>query len=332
MFEALAGKRVFVTGATGFLGGQLARLLAQEGATVKALARKIERAAYIKDVFGVEVVLGDITEPQRLRELMAGCEVVYHVAAAIYGSESLQRQVNVAGTQNVMNAAADAGVRRVVHISTMAVYGYGYNGDVYEDFPLNPANEFYGRTKAEAEGVVQMIAAQRGIEYAIIRPAFIYGPRSGAWTGQIFDLARRTPIPFVGGGKGHAHPVYVDDVCGLTMLAGVHPAAKGQAFNSAPDPAPTWREWLLAYRKLTGKPLRWFGIPPLIVAPIARVASVFAPKDGIGAVLPEMLAFIQKRTTYKMDKARALLAWENRVSLEDGIARSAVWLRETGKL
>lgn len=332
MFEALAGKTVFVTGATGFLGGQLVRRLAAEGARVKALARSIERAGYINGMFGVEIVLGDITEPQRLRDLMAGCEMVYHVAAAISGSESLQRAVNIVGTQNVMHAAADVGARRVVHISTIAVYGYGYRGDVTEDFPMNPAREFYGQTKAQAEYVVQQVAAQRGIEYAIIRPAFIYGPRSGAWTGQIFDLAKRTPIPFVGGGRGHAHPIHVDDVCGLTMLAGVHPAAKGQTFNSAPDPAPTWRDWLLEYRQLTGQTPRWLGIPNLIVAPIARVASVFSSKADIGAVLPQMLGFVQARTTYRMDKARALLGWQNRVSLREGVAESAAWLREIGKL
>ncbi len=66
---------------------------------------------------------------------MAGCEIVYHVAAATNGSEALQHAVNVIGTQNVMQAASDAGVRRVVHISTIAVYGYGYRGDVTEDFP-----------------------------------------------------------------------------------------------------------------------------------------------------------------------------------------------------
>jgi len=332
MFEALAGKTVFVTGASGFLGGQLVRRLAAEGAHVKALVRNIERAGYITGVFGVEIVLGDITESQRLRDLMARCEIVYHVAAATNDNEALQRAVNIIGTQNVMQAAADVGVRRVVHISTIAVYGYGYRGEVTEDFPMNPAREFYGQTKAQAELVVQQVAAQRGIAYAIIRPSFIYGSRSGAWTGQIFDLAQRTPIPFVGRGRGHAHPIHVDDVCGLTMLAGFHPAAKGHIFHSTPDPAPTWRAWLLEYRALTGKPACWLGIPNVIVAPIARVASLFSSKADIGAVLPQLLGFVQARTTYKMDKARALLGWQNRVSLRDGVAESAAWLREIGKL
>ncbi len=332
MFEALAGKTVFVTGASGFLGGQLVRRLAAEGAHVKALVRSIERAGYINGVFGVEIVLGDITEPQRLRDLMAGCELVYHVAATTRGSEALQRAVNIVGTQNVMHAAADVGARRVVHISTIAVYGYGYRGDVTEDFPMNPAREFYGQTKAQAELVVQHVAAQRGIAYAVIRPSFIYGPRSSTWTGQIFDLATRTPIPFVGSGRGHAHPIHVDDVCGLAMLAGVHPAANGQTFHSTPDPAPTWREWLLAYRALTGKPPRWLGVPPLIITPIAQVTALWSSREDIGAVLPQLLAFIQARVTYKMDKARALLGWQNRVGLTDGVAGCAIWLREIGQL
>src|SRR5215207_5245192 len=123
----LAGKTVLVTGATGFLGGVTARRLAQDGARVRALARSPERAKYLRDCENIELVYGDITQPETLQPIMDGVDTVFHTAVD-YGSMERQRAVNVEGTRNLANAAADAGVRRLVHVSSIAVYGYALSG------------------------------------------------------------------------------------------------------------------------------------------------------------------------------------------------------------
>jgi nucleoside-diphosphate-sugar epimerase len=151
-----------------------------------------------------------------------------------------------------MLAAAQAGVRRVVHVSSAGAYGFRPRGDISEDVPLEPARAAYGISKAEAEDVVRKVALEQELDYGIIRPGFIYGPRSRIWTAGLFRIARRKPTIFVGDGSGSILAIHVDDVVDLMTVLALHPAAARQAFNCTPDPAPTWREFLGAYAALAG--------------------------------------------------------------------------------
>jgi nucleoside-diphosphate-sugar epimerase len=327
----MQGKTVFVTGATGFLGGALARRLAADGARVKALARRPERADYIRDVNNIEIVVGDITSAERMQAVIPGCDVVFHVAAATGGAYEQQLAVNVDGTRNVMTAAAEAGVERAVHVSTISVYGFGYYGEITEPTPRRPGHDPYCLTKAEAEVVVEGIAERQGLAYSIIRPGMIYGPRSGAWTDAMFQLAKRDPTPIVGDGRGSAHPIYVDDVVDLTVTLATHPAAVGEAFNCAADPAPSWRDFLGAYADLANS-RRWFDVPGSVLRPLAQLAALLAGEHTTAKDLPDMLQFVTSETTFRMDKARDLLGWEAQVSLDEGIRRCVPYLQQKGLL
>lgn len=323
----LAGKTALVTGATGFLGGAVARRLADEGACVKALARRPGRDAYLRDMPNIEIVSGDILDAERMKAVTQGCDYVFHVAAAMSGSLDYQRKLNVDGTRHVIQAAAAAAVQRVVHVSTIAVYGYGYTTDVTEDRPQRPGRVPYNISKAEGETVVRA----GGVPYSIIRPGMIYGPRSGMWTAFMFNLGKRNPTIFLGDGSGYAHPIYIDDVVDLTILLATHPAAENEAFNCAPDPAPTWREFLGGYARLAGHQ-RWLGLPVLPLKLLAPVIELALTLRGEPQDVPALIPFMQGHKTYKMDKARRLLGWEARVHLEEGIRRCEPWLRDKGLL
>lgn len=322
----LEGKTVLVTGATGFLGGALARRLAQDGAKVRAVVRNPDRARYIQDQPNIELIDGDITDAAKMREVTKGCEYVFHSAAALGGSLKSQRKVNVEGTRNVITAA-EADVKRFIHISTISVYGYKNTADVTEETPPSPGYEGYGVSKWEAEQVVHEIGSVRNLEYVIIRPGMIYGPRSGMWTGQMFKLARRRPTIFIGSGSGSSYPIHVDDVVDLTVLAATHPAAANETFNCTPDPSPTWRAFLGAYSHLSGHG-RWFSIPPFLLRPIAWLLSKIMPLDSRLRDLPDLLPFSQRYISYKMNKAQSLLGWQPRISLSEGIIGCETWLRE----
>lgn len=327
----LNGKTALVTGATGFLGGALCHRLAAEGVHVKALARRPERDRYIRAIANLDIVMGDITDEQRMGEIATGCDLVFHAAAATGGPLDHQRHTNVAGTGSVMNAAASSGVQRVIHISTISVYGYKNKGDVTEDTPPNPGHDAYHISKTEAEAVVRKIGAAHGVSYAILRPGMIYGPRSNMWTRTLFQLARRKPTPFPGRGGGSAYPIYIDDVVDLAVTAALHPAAHNQTFNCTPDPSPTVREFLGAYSRLAGHN-RWLSIPPALARLLAALIAITAPAHSPRKDAVDALALIQRRVTYKMDKAHDLLGWQPKVSLQDGVARCAPWLREKGLL
>ncbi|RMF82603.1 MAG: SDR family NAD(P)-dependent oxidoreductase [Chloroflexi bacterium] len=327
-----AGKTVLVTGATGFLGGALALRLASEGIHVRALGRNHDRkGAHLRNNANIEALTGDITDIDRMRDVTSDCDCVIH-AAVNYGKRTSQQRVNIDGTRHVVQTATENNVRRVVHISSIAVYGYHVVGDINEDDPLTTGPEAYSMTKAEAERVVRSVGDENGLEYSIVRPGMIYGPRSKTWTRNLFKLARRKPMPFLGDGSGSVHPIHVDDVVDLCLTCATHPAAVGEAFNCTPDPSPTWREFLGLYAQLAGHN-RWLPLPPVLGTHIiAPIGEVVARLRGEPQELPTLARYIQRRVTYKMDKARNLLNWQPQIDLQSGVASCVSWLREQGLL
>ncbi len=327
----LSGKTVLVTGATGFLGGALTRRLACDGALVRALARRPEGDRFLRDMDGVELVQGDITDERRMRDVIQGCEFVFHTAAVPTGSFKTQHEINVGGTRNVMQAAAQAGVERVVHVSSVGPYGLGQRGDISEDIPLGPIHAAYGITKAEAEDVVRTVACGQGLDYSIIRPGMPYGLGSKIWTAAMFRLARRKPTIFVGDGSGSIPAIHIDDVVDMMMVLAVHPAASRETFNCTPDPAPTWREFLGAYAALAGHD-RWLAIPITPLRILAQLVAFVAPSNTRFKDLPLVIEFVTSYRRYRMDKARELLGWQPQIGLSEGIQSCVPYLREEGLL
>lgn len=331
--QTLKNKAVLVTGSTGFLGGWLAKRLAEtEGAQVRALARRPQRAEFLRGLPNIEIIEGDVTDFARMEEVVAGCDFVFHTAINYQDMQS-QYRVNVIGTQNVIQAAANAQVRRFIHVSSIAAYGYNRAGDIYEDDMLYRMDgEPYNLTKIAAEEVVRATAAATGLPYSIIRPGMIYGTGSGMWTRTIFKLSQRKPILFLGDGGGHAQPIYVDDVLDQLVLLATHPAAENETFNCTPDPAPTWRDFIMAYANLTQN-TSWFGLPPTPIKWAARMIAAAAPRDSIVQAAPDVIAnSLLGAMTFKTDKARDLLGWQPKVSLPEGVVRCEAYLREVGLL
>jgi nucleoside-diphosphate-sugar epimerase len=328
---SLSGPTVLVTGATGFLGSALAIRLSQEGAQVRALARRPVKSATLHNLPDIEIVSGDITDLKQMHEIVDGCKYVFHAAAAMSGTMRHQYRINVEGTHNVMVAAASARVKRIIHVSSVAVYGYGHVGDITEDSPLQARKVPYNITKMQAEASVRDICTRHQIEYSIIRPGMIYGPRSNMWTKTMFKVARLKPTIFPGSGKGSVHPIFVDDVVDLMMALALHPKAVGEAFNCSADPAPTWREFLSGYSRLAGHD-EWLSLPVYPFKLIAPVAEAYLTLRGEPQEIPEIINFLQSRLAYKMTKAHERLGWQPKVSLSDGIQRCLPWLREQGLL
>ncbi|MBC6956599.1 MAG: NAD(P)-dependent oxidoreductase [Chloroflexi bacterium] len=329
---SLPNTSVLVTGASGFVGGHLTRTLAERGVQVKALARVRERAKYIDGLDRVEIVLGDLTDADSLRRAVEGCSVVFHVAAATHGPLTAQQAVNADGTRALAQIAADAGVQRVVHVSSVAIYGFKNLPErVDEDMPPIPSPYAYTRTKLAGEHALREVANARGMEYSIVRPGMIYGPRSGLWTAQVFRLAAAPVTVFLGSGEGYAIPIHVDDVCSLLIACAEHPAAAGEAFNCAPDPGVPWRAWLSAYRQLKG-PVRWLGIPPLPVRLLAPLIAALSPRDSLGHDFPAVVESYLQRITYSTAKAQRLLGWSPQHTLESGVQSCVPYLKRIGRL
>ncbi len=316
---------ILVTGATGFLGGALALRLAADGVHVRALARSARKAAFLRER-GIEVVYGDVTDESAMQRAVAGCGIVFHTVAG-GGTYAQQEVVNVGGTRSVLDAAKAAKVKRFVHVSTVSVYGYNRRGSVTEQTAFAPGADPYAITKAAGDRLVQ----SSDIDYTIIRPSMIYGAGSVNWTGNLFKLARLNPTPFIGDGSGSVFPIHVDDVVDLLITAANHPGAACQSFNCAPDPSPTWREFIGRYSRLCGHD-RWLKLPALPFYTLGGIALLVAPRHTMARDLPDLVSFIQRHLTYKMDKARDLIGWSPRIDLDAGIVSCIPWLRKQGLL
>lgn len=327
----LNGKTVFVSGATGFLGGALVHRLVSEGAIVKALARRPNRDKYIRDLENVEIVMGDITNAPRMQELVQGCEIVCHVAAALGGTLAHQRTVNVTGTQNITQAAAKAGVQRLIHVSTIAVYGYTVPSIITEDMPHYPGNVPYNISKSEAEETLISFAEQHHLAYSIIRPGMIYGVRSRGWTDNMFRLARLNPTPFIGSGDGTACPIHVNDVVDMMCVLATHPAAVNEIFHCVPDAPVTWREFIGMYSHLAGHS-NWLSLPVWLAEGLAYLLEWQFRWQNQPQDAPRLMSFITDDHIYSMEKAHHLLKWHPQVPLKDGIQKTVPYLRKKGLL
>lgn len=326
---SLKGQTVLVTGAGGFLGGALARHLAADGVKVRALIRNRAKAGYITDVENITIVDGDLENELSLHKAVAGCAVVFHVAAALGGAPEVQTRINVEGTRLLATAAAKAGVKRFVHVSSIAIYGFtDLPNLITEDTPPSNSEFAYAATKRAGEGILKLVAAQTGLPYTIIRPGMIYGPRSQPWTVGMYKLTRHV-IPFFGDGRGHVGAIHVDDVVSMCVLAAEHPAAVNQAFNCAADPGVTWREYLTLHAKLSGH-TRWLGIPVGLVRVLLPLIKPFAPAGSLVKDMPAALNHHLRPVVYTTAKAREKLGWRPKWSLLDGVADAGRWLKEQG--
>jgi nucleoside-diphosphate-sugar epimerase len=182
----LAGKRIFVTGATGLLGRGVCRRLLEEGAGVVGLVRSRERAKDL-EALGATLVQGDLSRPDLgLDDAVHGCDVVVHCAGVMSPDFAKRRAyfraVNVEGTRLVAEAALAAGVERFVYVSTAWVYGFDATPGTDESSPRHPSGDNYCDTKLETEELVRTLRAERGLPAIIVQPTEVYGPGDRSWT------------------------------------------------------------------------------------------------------------------------------------------------------
>jgi nucleoside-diphosphate-sugar epimerase len=326
----IADSTVLVAGASGFIGGHLTRHLAAHGAQVRALIRPSSSTAGL-DLPRVEIVIGEITHMESIRNAAEGCDVVVNAAGTMSGSAAQQRLINVDGARNLAAAAIAANARRLVHVSSAGIYGFRTVGDVDETTAVDPGPMAYPATKAEGETVVRQLAAEKGLSWSIIRPALVYGPGSTVLTKGLFRWARRRPIVFLGDGSGFAPIVHVDDVVEMIAILAAHDRAHDQVFNCAADPVPTWREFLTGYAALVGHS-SWLGIPVGPVRGLTRAISKLAPDGTPPAELSSLVGFITGRRRFSVEKAAELLEWHPSVGLAEGIASCVPYLQEQGLL
>jgi nucleoside-diphosphate-sugar epimerase len=238
-------KRVLVTGGTGLVGGRLAeRLSFEHRAEVVILLRDWRRAVWASRV-PAKMVEGDVTDPSSLTRAMDGCQVVFHCAMG-------DLRTNREGTRNVLEAAEAAGVRRVVHLSTVGVHGPNPPDNADESTPMKSVGDAYGDSKIAAEQVITDFTRTYRLGVVTLRPTFVWGPRSEGFTLEPIRQIRAGTWQLVDQGLGDCHAVYIDNLVDAILLAGVVPGIDGEAFLITDDQPGTWADFFMAYARMLG--------------------------------------------------------------------------------
>lgn len=248
----LRGSKVLVTGGTGFIGGRLIEhLVLKYSADVHALIRDFARAPRIAR-FPIKMFAGDVTDPGAVDRVVENCDIVFHCAYGGAGGAAQQKRVTVKGTENVLRASLKHNVKRVVHVSTISVYGRTGDGCLDESAPRRYSKQVYADSKLEAEKLAFRYHNKFGLPVSIIQPTIVFGPFGRPWTLTPINQLKKGRVILVEGGNGLCNAVYVDDVVQAMILAATRDEAVGQAFLiSAAEPV-TWREFYGAYERMLG--------------------------------------------------------------------------------
>jgi len=310
------GRRVLITGAGGFIGSHLAETLVRAGAHVRAFVRYTSSGGWgwldespLRDE--LEVVAGDMRDPETLAPALQDVEVVFHLAALIaipysYTTPLAYVRTNVEGTVNLLEAARAAGVARVVHTSTSEVYGTARSVPIDERHPLQGQSP-YAASKIAADKLAESFHRAFGLPVVVLRPFNTYGPRQSAraviptiiaqaLAGRPVELGALTPTRDF---------TFVDDTVRGFMLAGTAPVAVGQTINLG-----TGSEIAIGdLAQLIGE---------LLGQPIAIVHGQMRDRPAGSEV---------ERLCSDNRLARELLGWAPEVGLQAGLRATIDWLR-----
>jgi nucleoside-diphosphate-sugar epimerase len=319
-----------VTGGTGFLGRRLVRQLLDGCAEVRCLVRAgsdlaaASRAAPPGSAGRLATFTGSLERPESYRPGLDGCDVLFHVAAALRGSVPALFLSNVVGTRRLIEQAARCGVRKLVLVSSIAVHGVGGIrrwGVVDESCPLDPEphrRDPYTFSKVEQERAAWEAHRRGDVRVAVVRPGVIYGPGRDCLSGRVG--LRLGGLLVKMGGRQRLPYTFVDNCAAAVRLAGTVPAAAGESFNVVDDDSPTANELLREYRRRHR--LRVVGVPGWGIGPLSRLCQWYHRWSR--GQLPDVLTPYKSAATwrplcYSNAKAKAVLGWAPAVTFEQGL-------------
>ena len=322
MSDAATPTRAFVTGAGGFIGRALVRRLRELGSEVSGVD--------LAPSGDPQVVVGDVSRPGDWQREAEGCDLVIHTAAIVgfYTDPRGFWEANVVATRRAIDAAIAGGASRFVHLSSIVVHGFDFEGEVDERSPVRPNGVPYVDTKVASERVVLAAHAEGEIETTIVRPGDVYGPESRAWTVEAVRLLKARQMMLPAGGRGRHSPVFVGDLVEGILAAATNPGGPGQTFILTGPEHPTFGEFVGHYCRMLGIDAPRTA-PGAVLRAAARVVDrVERLRGSRNEVTPAAIDYFMRRGTYSIRRAREVLGYAPEHDLASGMEVTERWLRE----
>jgi len=335
-YKDLAGKKLLVTGAAGFIGGALFKRLVEYQLDVVGTVLYEAEATELRDK-GYTVAVLDLASEQNWDELLQGIDIVFNIAALfqeVENSEAMYHKVNVDGTLKLLKTAEKAGVERFVHCSTVGVHGHVKQIPCTEETPFNPMDEYH-RTKLEGELAVLDFAKTLGDEGMIVtvnRPAMVYGPGDTRMM-KIFKAIDSGKFMMIGSGEVLAHLGYIDDQVDSLILNGVRPRDQIhlEAFNIASSHPITLNELATFIAEAADVKLSKIKIPVLPVWTAGLVCEIICRPFGIKPpIFRRRVGFFTHNRAFDISKANKLLDYHPKMDDAEGIKITLDWYKEKG--
>ena len=325
-----------VTGATGQLGSHIVEQLRLTGETVRVLVRPGRDRTFLHQQ-GVEIIEGDLRDPAAVGRAVKDAAIVYHCAAKVsdWGPWREFEEEAVTGTQNVVAGCQLAKVSRLLHISSISVYGHpsppailpeGGEWRITEETPLGQGFwlwDYYPRAKLLSEQIAREYPAT-----TVVRPSWLYGPRDRITIPRVIPALLSKKVPIIGSGENYLNIMYAADVARGAILAANHPGAVGEAYNVCSEGEVKQIDLLNALTDALSLPRVTKHVPYGLAIRWAFVLEcckrmVFSKRPP--TITRRAIYLIGRSTRYSSEKARTQLGWKPQIDIREGVKRTLEW-------
>jgi nucleoside-diphosphate-sugar epimerase len=324
-------KRVLITGATGFIGGHLVSANLSKGHQVRALVLPDDPEAFLLKSGSVEIVTGDIRDYEAVKRAASGVDIVFHCAAVVtdWAPKKLFKEVTVGGTDNICKASLEAGVSRLVDMSTNDVFGLDESQVMDETFPLRPWHEPYSDSKIEAEKICWRYHEEHGLPVTMVYPCWVFGEGDKTFVPLLADAILKRELIFWRKDV-IVWPTYIENLVDLLMLIAEDDRAVGNGYLVHDGESVTLEEFCAGIAKSLGVPPTKTHIP-YSVAYLAAKALELTWKLLRKETRPLLTTYTVKnlgsRLNFTIAKAERELGWKPKIRYSEGFKRTMEWLK-----
>ncbi len=328
-----------VTGATGLLGSHIVEKLVQAGEPVRALVRPSSDTSFLESQ-GVELAVGDVTEPDTLPAALEGVRTVYHAAAKVgdWGPWHEFQAISIDGTANMLSAATRAEVGRFLHISSISSYGHP-NGEgmvLDETAPLGVDLHkwsYYSHAKVAAEKLALETHERGDLPVTIVKPSWLYGERDRASMPRLIRAIRKGKAKIIGDGENRMNLTYAGNEAEGCILAATNENAVGEAYNLSDDGVITQRQYQNKIAECLGADPVTKTVPYKVAYNAAFVMELFGHmfrKKTPPLVTRYSVWLMGRQCYFSCEKARRELGWQPTVGYDEGIEKTVKWCLDHG--